>query len=66
MYGGRGWSEGQGGGPAVIAATAAARGRGGGYDGGIGGLAVLQAKIKIKNPQIRAGIGPKPMISLGK
>jgi hypothetical protein len=29
-------------------------------------LAVLKAKIKIKNPRIRAGIGPKPTISLGK
>ena len=29
-------------------------------------LAVLRAKIKIKNPRIRAGIGPKPTISLGK
>ncbi len=29
-------------------------------------LAVLRAKIKIKNFRIRAGIGPKPMISLGK
>ncbi len=28
--------------------------------------AVLRAKIKIKNPRIRAGIGPKPTISLGK
>ncbi len=28
-------------------------------------LAVLKAKIKIKNLQIRAGISPKPMISLG-
>ena len=26
-------------------------------------LAVLKAKIKIKNPRIRAGIGPKPAIS---
>ncbi len=29
-------------------------------------LAVLQAKIKIKNLRIRAGIGPKPTISLGQ
>ncbi len=29
-------------------------------------LAVLRAKIKIKNPRIRAGIGPKPTIPLGK
>ncbi len=29
-------------------------------------LAVLKAKIKIKNPQIRAGIGPKPTTPLGK
>jgi hypothetical protein len=29
-------------------------------------LAVLKAKIKIKNPRIRAGIGPKPTISPGK
>ncbi len=29
-------------------------------------LAVLKAKIKIQNPRIRAGIGPKPTISLGK
>ncbi len=29
-------------------------------------LAVLKAKIKIKNPRIRAGIGPKPTIVLGK
>ncbi len=29
-------------------------------------LAVLKAKIKIKNPRIRAGIGPKPTISVGK
>ena len=29
-------------------------------------LAVLKAKIKIKNPRIRAGIGPKPTVSLGK
>ncbi len=29
-------------------------------------LAVLKAKIKIKNPRIRAGIDPKPTISLGK
>ncbi len=29
-------------------------------------LAALKAKIKIKNPRIRAGIGPKPTISLGK
>ena len=29
-------------------------------------LAVLKAKIKIKNHRIRAGIGPKPKISLGK
>ncbi len=26
-------------------------------------LAVLGAKIKIRNPRIRAGIGPKPTIS---
>ncbi len=29
-------------------------------------LAVVKAKIKIKNPRIRAGIGPKPAVSLGK
>ena len=29
-------------------------------------LAVLKANIKIKNPRIRAGIGPKPTISFGK
>ncbi len=29
-------------------------------------LAVLKAKTKIKNPRIRAGIGPTPTISLGK
>ena len=29
-------------------------------------LAVLKAKIKIENFSIRAGIGPKPKISLGK
>ncbi len=29
-------------------------------------LGVLRAKIKIKNFRNRAGIGPKPMISLGK
>ncbi len=31
-----------------------------------GNLAVLKAKIKIKIFRNRAGIGPKPMISLGK
>ena len=29
-------------------------------------LAVLKAKIQIKNLSIRAGIGPKPTISLGQ
>ncbi len=29
-------------------------------------LAVLKAKNEIKNPRIRAEIGPKPKISLGK
>ncbi len=29
-------------------------------------LGVLRAKIKIKNPRIRAGIGPTPTTSLGK
>ena len=29
-------------------------------------LAVLKAKIKIKNPRNRAGIGPTPTMSLGK
>ncbi len=29
-------------------------------------LAVLKAKIKIKNPRNRAGIDPKPMMSLRK
>ena len=33
---------------------------------GIHNLAVLRAKIKIKNPRVRAGIGPKPTIPLGK
>jgi hypothetical protein len=30
------------------------------------GLAVLKAKMKIKNHRNRAGVGPKPTISLGK
>ena len=29
-------------------------------------LAVLKAKIKIKHPRVRAGVGPKPTIALGK
>ncbi len=35
-------------------------------EGRLVNLAVLKAKIKITNFRFRAGIGPKPMISLGK
>ncbi len=33
---------------------------------GLHDLAVLKAKIQITNPKIRARIGPKPTMSLGK
>ena len=36
------------------------------FDSNLHYLAVLRAKLKIKNPRIRAGIGPKPTIPLGK